>query len=152
VVDGAALSALALGGNRVVLCVGAGAPAAAALRAVVARRDPVAVEVVEVPERYVASQETALVRFLGGGPALPTTSPPRPAERGVACRPTFVANVETLARIALVARHGPTTPPTMLLTVGGAVTRPGVVEVPTGTPLAGRSTSPAGRPSRSAQS
>ncbi|MBN9107473.1 MAG: SLBB domain-containing protein [Pseudonocardia sp.] len=135
VVDGAVLAALALDGSRVVLCVGTAAPAAAGLRAALAgRADPVAVEVVEVPERFVASQETALVRFLGGGPALPTTSPPRPAERGVAGRPTFVANVETLARLALLARHGPHAQ-SLLLTVGGAVTRPGVVEVAAGTPL-----------------
>lgn len=147
VVDGAVLSAVALGGNRVVLCVGAGSPAAAGLRATIAARtDPVAVEVVEVPERYVASQETALVRFLGGGPALPTAGPHRPAERGVAGRPTFVTNIETLARIALVARHGPGAAGGLLLTVGGAVTRPGVVEVPVGTPL-GRVLDLAGGPS-----
>jgi NADH:ubiquinone oxidoreductase subunit F (NADH-binding) len=46
-------------------------------------------------------------------------------------RPTLVQNVESLAQAALVARGGGAG--TVLLTVAGAVQRPGVVEVPAGT-------------------
>jgi NADH:ubiquinone oxidoreductase subunit F (NADH-binding) len=55
-----------------------------------------------------------------------------------------VQNVETLANVALIARRGAgwyrevgtaTDPGTMLVTVSGGVNRPGVYEVPLGTPL-----------------
>jgi NADH:ubiquinone oxidoreductase subunit F (NADH-binding) len=97
-----------------------------------------------VPSRYLAGEETALVRHLDGGPLKPTFTPPRPSDRGVGRRPTLVQNVETLAHLALVVRHGPawfrsagtpTAPGTMLVTLTGAVRRPGVVEVAGGTRL-----------------
>jgi NADH:ubiquinone oxidoreductase subunit F (NADH-binding) len=59
-------------------------------------------------------------------------------------RPTLVQNVETIANMAQIAAYGdrwfrgvgsPTEPGTMLVTVGGAVARPGVAEVAFGTPL-----------------
>ena len=47
-----------------------------------------------------------MIAALNGRPAVPATVPPRPFERGVRNRPTFVGNVETLAHLALIARHG----------------------------------------------
>jgi NADH:ubiquinone oxidoreductase subunit F (NADH-binding) len=104
------------------------------------------VQVVPVPDRYVSGQETALVQYLNGGPARPTFTPPLPYQSGVAKRPTLVQNVETVAQIALIARRGPewfralgtpAEPGTALFTVSGGVERPGVYEIPFGTPLAG---------------
>ena len=78
------------------------------------------------------------------GRALPTVTPPRPAERGVGRRPTLVDNVETLADLALVARFGSSwwreagtddEPGSVLVTVAGGVARPGVREVALGTSL-----------------
>ena len=45
------------------------------------------IELVSVPDRFVAGEESALVQWLNGGPAKPTFAPPRPYERGVARAP-----------------------------------------------------------------
>ena len=91
------------------------------------------IELVSVPERFVAGEESALVQWLNGGPAKPTFAPPRPFERGVRGRPTLVQNVETLANIALIARYGAdwfrelgsrAEPGSLLVTLGGAVGAP----------------------------
>src|SRR6185437_11475437 len=109
-----------------------------------AGRDQVPVQLVLVPERYVASAESSLVRFINGGPALPGFTPPRPFERGVRGRPTLVSNVETLANLALVSRRGagwfrsagtPAEPGSALVTVSGAARWPGVYEIALGTPV-----------------
>lgn len=146
VLDGAAYAAAGVGADEVFVCVHRHTATEAGLRTAVAQRqdDPVRWHVIGVPPRYVASEESALVHFLDTGDARPTSTPPRPFERGVDGRPTLVDNVETLAHLALAVRHGaewfrsvgtPTDPGTTLVTVGGAVRRPGVYEIVLGTPL-----------------
>jgi NADH:ubiquinone oxidoreductase subunit F (NADH-binding) len=97
-----------------------------------------------VPPAYLAGEETALIRHLDGGPLKPTVTPPMPFERGLRRRPTLVQNAETMAHIALIARHGaawfreagtPADPGTALVTVSGDVRQPGVREIALGTPL-----------------
>ncbi|EUA30361.1 respiratory-chain NADH dehydrogenase 51 Kd subunit [Mycobacterium xenopi 4042] len=66
----------------------------------------VPVQVWMVEPGYVAGEETAAVRALNGGPVKPTDKPPRPFEEGVGGRPTLVSNVETLANLAYLQRHG----------------------------------------------
>src|SRR5581483_464995 len=130
VFDGAQLAALAVGAGSVLLCVHRDDPLAASVAGALAQRhgDPVPTTIVEVPARFVASQESALVNFVNTGLAKPTTAPPRPFERGVRGRPTLVDNVETLANIALIARDGGPAS-SMLVTVEGAVRAGGVREV-----------------------
>ena len=65
----------------------------------------VSLEIFCAPECYLAGQESALINLLNGGEAKPSFGA-RPYERGVARRPTLVQNVETLAHVALIARHG----------------------------------------------
>lgn len=144
--DGIEVAARAVGADEAVVCVHRGDPLAALIRDAVDRRpEGVAVlRVVEIPARYVASVDTSLVNFLTTGTARPLPREPRPSQRGVHGRPTLVDNVETLAHLALIARHGPDwfrargtedAPGTALVTVGGAVHAPGVYEVDLGVPL-----------------
>ncbi len=147
VIDGIVLAATAVGARDAVLCLGEGGLQVARIAAALAERsgaDPIDVRVTEVPHRYVASEESALARFLTRGDARPTMKPPLPAQRGVHARPTLVANVETLAHLALIARYGDewyrgcgtaAAPGTTLVTIRGAVWKPGVYEVEYGTPL-----------------
>jgi len=150
VLDGLVLAARAVGAREAVVCVARGAgrviatvEGAVAERAAL-RRDGVDIQVAATPDRYVVGEETALIHWLNGGDAKPTTTPPRPFERGVGGRPTLVQNVETLAHIALVGRFGgdwyrvvgtAEDPGTTLISIGGAVDRPGVYEVEQGTGL-----------------
>ena len=150
VLDGALLAAETIGASEAIVCIDrseAASAARAALRAALAEREdagPIDVRVVATPSRFVAGEETALVHWLNGGEAKPTLVPPRPFERGVRGRPTLVQNVETLAHLGLIARFGADwfrrigpagDPGTRLLTIGGAVSRPGVYEVASGLPL-----------------
>ena len=146
VLDGIALAAEATSAREAFLCVRRQAQADVLAAAIAERAgyDPVPVQLALVPERYVASAESSLVRYLNGGPALPGFTPPRPFERGVRGRPTLVSNVETLANLALISRHGASwfrlagtaaAPGSALVTLSGAVRRPGVYEIAFGTPL-----------------
>jgi NADH:ubiquinone oxidoreductase subunit F (NADH-binding) len=147
VLDGIVLAARAVGAAQAHLCLHEDdGPVIQAIEHALAERraagiDSARVQVTLVPHRYVASEESALVRRLNGGPALPAFTPPRPFERGVGGRATLVNNVETLANLALIARHGPDwfrtagtadAPGTTLVTVSGAVAAPGVYEIPLG--------------------
>ena len=152
VLDGAALAADALGARRVFMAVSREAPLEqAAITAAIAERERarvdrnVSFQLARVPRAFVAGEETALVRFLNGGPAKPTFTPPRPFEHGVSGAPTLVQNAETLAHAALISRFGASwfrevgteeEPGSVLLTISGSVARPGVHEAALGTPFA----------------
>jgi NADH:ubiquinone oxidoreductase subunit F (NADH-binding) len=103
-----------------------------------------AVAVRIVDPGYIAGEETAAVRALNGGPVKPTDKPPRPFEAGVGGRPTLVSNVETLANLPYIQRHGsavfraegtPRSPGTFLVTITGADRPPGLYEIPHGLPI-----------------
>jgi NADH:ubiquinone oxidoreductase subunit F (NADH-binding) len=143
VIDGALLAAEVVCARRVILAVGRDGDAASVMQAAIdARPDAGAIELTTVPERFVAGEESALVHHINGGEAKPTYASQRVFEAGVGGRPTLVANVETLANLALLARHGTewfrstgteAEPGSVLATVGGCVRMPGVIEAPIGT-------------------
>lgn len=135
VVEGALRAAQTIGAVEGFLYV-SDADSAASLRGELEARGAtgIPVTVFEVAPGYVAGEETAVVRALNGGPAKPTDKPPRPWQSGVRACPTLVSNVETLANIALIARQC-SGGNSLLLTMTGAVERPGLYEVPLGTRL-----------------
>ncbi|SEO78679.1 NADH-ubiquinone oxidoreductase-F iron-sulfur binding region domain-containing protein [Actinacidiphila rubida] len=147
VLDGAVLAASATGATVAHVCLPrTRADQAESLSRATEERhraglDPVEIRVHTLPHHFVSSEETALVSWLNGGGAHPRSTPPRPFEKGVGKRPTFIANVETLAHMALIARYGPgwfrelgseSAPGTTLVTLSGAVRHPGVYEIPMG--------------------
>jgi NADH:ubiquinone oxidoreductase subunit F (NADH-binding) len=146
VLDGAVVAARFVGARRAIVAVARSARAEreALGRAITERSDHIDLEVAVVPDGFVTGEETALLQALGGGAARPTTKPPYPFQRGLRGEPTLVQNVETLAQLALVARHGASwfraagtadSPGTALVTLNGAVARAGIYEIAFGTTL-----------------
>ncbi len=104
------------------------------------------VSVLEVPARYVSSEETSLIALAQGRPARPMTRRGHfvAGERdsqGRRIPPTVVLNAETVWRIAQVNRYGPhwfrqmgteAEPGPRLVAVGGHVGRSVVVEAAAG--------------------
>ncbi|WP_277969718.1 NADH-ubiquinone oxidoreductase-F iron-sulfur binding region domain-containing protein [Sphingomonas echinoides] len=150
VLDGLLIAADAVGAERIVLYVSHADAIASARRAVAelvaadchARASTITI--FEVAPTYVAGEESAACRAISGGPALPLAKPPRVFEAGVDGLPTLVANVETLAMAAWIARKGAiayrkygtdTSPGTALITLNGDCSKPGVFEVAYGTAL-----------------
>jgi NADH:ubiquinone oxidoreductase subunit F (NADH-binding) len=109
VLDGLAAIASAVGATETYVY--ASAALAPRIRAVVALRvergwDRTAPVVVDAPDRFVAGETTAVVDGVAGGPGLPHDRRVPTAVRGLRGRPTVVQNVETLAHVALIDRHG----------------------------------------------
>ena len=147
ILDGAQVAAEAVAARQIVVYVVEGPGAFRVMEQALAERrrarhDVVPMKLIAAPDRYVAGEASAVANALSGGPALPTFTPPHMAERGVRGRPTLVQNVETLANLALLARHGAwwfrsvgtdAEPGSILVTARGAVRQPVVTEVPGGT-------------------
>ena len=88
---------------------------------------------------YICGEETALLTSLEGGKGFPRLKPPFPAISGLFACPTIVNNVETLACVPFILRHGAERfagigterqGGTRLFCVSGHVVRPGVYEAP----------------------
>jgi NADH-quinone oxidoreductase subunit F len=93
---------------------------------------------------YICGEETALLESIEGKKGWPRLRPPFPAAVGLFRAPTVINNVETIACVPLVFRHGadwftaqglPRDGGTRLFGVSGAVKRPGLYELPVGTSL-----------------
>lgn len=148
VLDGAQALATDSAAIEVIVCFHADRPGVEqSIRAAINERvdrDQIPTRLFNIPAGYVAGQASALVHFINGGPPTPTTRPPHTSTKGIDGRPTLVCNAETYAHVALIARHGPAwfrsvgteeQPGSALVTLSGAVTTPGVIEIPYGAPL-----------------
>jgi NADH:ubiquinone oxidoreductase subunit F (NADH-binding)/NADH:ubiquinone oxidoreductase subunit E len=159
VLEGVALAGLAIGAQRGFVYVRSEYPqsAPALERAVVAARAAgllgknilgshfsFDIEVVEGAGSYVCGEETALLRSLEGLRGMVTARPPYPADKGLFDRPTIVNNVETLANVGWIVRHGGaayatigvgTSRGTKAVSLNERFARPGIYEVPLGVPL-----------------
>jgi NADH:ubiquinone oxidoreductase subunit F (NADH-binding) len=145
VLDGA-VSAAELTGASGVVIVAHAAAWATVRRAAAERRaagcDPVPVRVLAAAAGFTAGEASAVLHWAELGVPVPTGRPPRLGRRGR--RPALVHNVETLAHLALIMRHGaswfraagtPAEPGSMLVTIAGAVRYPGVHEIEPGIPV-----------------
>ncbi|WP_298517612.1 NADH-ubiquinone oxidoreductase-F iron-sulfur binding region domain-containing protein [uncultured Nocardioides sp.] len=145
VLDGALAVASALEAGHLTIVVQDGLSLASMTAAVRERQDARAVRLVRHDHGFVGGEVRAVVRSLSGGPAAPPGRRVLPTVHGIDGRPTFASNVETFGHIALVASLGvdrfaevgaPDEPGTTLVTLLGDVPHAGVLEVPTGLPLA----------------
>lgn len=139
VIDGALVVASATDARKVTIVVKSSEHERVIRRAIKERRDARIVNVRVLDGGFVSGEARAVVRALAGGPTVPPGRPHLMTNDGI-----LLSNVETFAQTAVLVRLGAERyanvgtrrePGTTLLTVGGAVERPGVVEVPYGTPL-----------------
>lgn len=93
---------------------------------------------------YICGEETGLLESLEGKKGWPRLKPPFPAVEGLFRCPTVINNVETLAHLPRIVLNGgkwfaeigcPRNGGTRLFCISGSVKRPGVYELPMGTPL-----------------
>ena len=93
---------------------------------------------------YICGEETALIESIEGKRGEPRSRPPYPTTHGLWGKPTLVNNVETLANVPAILRHGadwyhkfgtPSSPGTKVYTILGNTNVTGVIEVPMGITL-----------------
>jgi NADH-quinone oxidoreductase subunit F len=93
---------------------------------------------------YICGEETSLLNSLEGGHPFPRNRPPYPVTHGYENLPTVVNNVETLAAVPPIVRHGAEWyrslgvgehAGTKVISLSGDIARPGNYEVPIGLPL-----------------
>jgi NADH-quinone oxidoreductase subunit F len=102
------------------------------------------IEIFPAPHNYVAGEDTAVLEVIEGRKPQPRQKPPFPVTVGLFGKPTSVNNVETLANVAPILLKGPDwyrkfgtaeSPGTMIFSLNDDVNRPGIYELPFGTPM-----------------
>ena len=148
VIEGLAIAAYAVGASEGFFYIRAEYPQAVrhvreAIRQANERRllGGLRLEVREGAGAYVCGEETALIQSLEGGRGIPRLRPPYPVERGFRGQPTVINNVETLACVPWIIRHGaaafaalgtPGSPGTKVFALAGKIRHGGLIEVPMG--------------------
>jgi NADH:ubiquinone oxidoreductase subunit F (NADH-binding) len=151
VLEGLAIAALGVGARSAYVYVRAEYPGAqrTIAAAIAAARSAgilpgLDVQVVAGHGSYVCGEETALLEAIEGRRPQVRPRPPFPAQRGLWGRPTLVHNVETLAAVPWIIRHGGdayasmgagTSRGTKVLSLSSLFARPGLYEVELGVPV-----------------
>jgi bidirectional [NiFe] hydrogenase diaphorase subunit len=93
---------------------------------------------------FVCGEETALIASVEGRRGTPRPRPPYPAVKGIWDEPTLINNVETLASVPAIVRHGgewyasigtEKSKGTKVFALAGKIARTGLIEVPMGLSL-----------------
>ncbi len=159
VIEGLAIAALAVGAHEAIFYIRHEYPnALKRVRAALAEcarrgwvgerllgRDyPLRFTIKEGAGAFVCGEETALIASIEGQRGMPRLRPPFPAQSGLGGRPTLINNVETLALVPWILRHGAerfaaigtrTSKGTKVFALAGKVRRAGLIEIPMGTTL-----------------
>jgi len=159
VIEGAVVSALAIGANRIVFYINPDIKRPlAAMRAALdqwqgsellataseALGKPLEMLLCPGSGHYIGGEETAAMSWIEGGFPFPRGKPPYPAQAGVHGNPTVINNVETLSYVSHIVRKGGawfkslgkgSGSGTKLYSLSGDVLHPGVFELPMGTTL-----------------
>jgi NADH:ubiquinone oxidoreductase subunit F (NADH-binding)/NADH:ubiquinone oxidoreductase subunit E/Pyruvate/2-oxoacid:ferredoxin oxidoreductase delta subunit len=159
VIEGLAMAAVAVGAHEGILYIRHEYPLAVRrVRAALAKLEergwaganlmggnfPLHLSVVEGAGAFVCGEETALIASVEGRRGMPRLRPPFPAESGLWDKPTLINNVETLALVPWIVRHGAEkfaalgtakSKGTKVFALAGRIRRGGLIEVPMGTTL-----------------
>ncbi len=159
VIEGATITALATGINRIVFYVNPDLGRCLdTLRCAVAQwkespyyeavsaklGKPLEYRVVASSGHYIGGEETAAIESVEGKFPFPRGKPPYPAQCGVHGHPTLINNMETLANVPHIVRKGVAwykrqgrgnAAGTKIFCLSGDVLFPGTYELPMGTPL-----------------
>lgn len=101
-------------------------------------------EIFVSPGGYICGEESALIEAIEGKRAEPRNKPPFPGQAGLWQKPTVINNVETFANVPQILARGVEWFKTQgqggsrglkFVGVSGHVARPGIFEVPMGTPM-----------------
>ncbi len=93
---------------------------------------------------YICGEESALLSSLEGYRGFPRSRPPFPAVAGLYAKPTIINNVESVCNVLHISRLGSdqyrefgteASPGFRIFCLSGNVRRPGLYELPHGTPL-----------------
>ncbi|MBE0540434.1 MAG: NAD(P)H-dependent oxidoreductase subunit E [Verrucomicrobia bacterium] len=105
---------------------------------------PFKLSVFEGAGAFVCGEETALIASIEGQRGMPKLRPPFPAQEGLWGKPTLINNVETLAMVPWIIRHGAEkfaaigtakSKGTKVFALAGKIRRGGLIEVPMGTTI-----------------
>lgn len=159
VIEGAIITALAVGAERIVFYINPELEdSVAAMRiasaqwvgselfqqASAALGGDLLFQITPASGEYIGGEETAAIETVEGNFPFPRGKPPFPAEHGVLGHPTLINNVETVANVSHILRNGVEwyrslglgdAAGTKIYSLSGDVLRPGAYELPMGTPL-----------------